>query len=115
LGLPDPYCAREPQTGKPHELRGLWRTDTIVVVFETKWLHALGYVANQIQHTGRASISFQMAPSPDPNLGPVMVLVTSVTHAILLPLFAGRLYVRLFPDCRLSWDGYFLIAAVVRT
>ena len=56
-----------------------------------------------------------MAVFPDPNLGPVMVLVTGVTHAILLPLFAGRLYVRLVPDCHLSWDGSFLIAAVVRT
>jgi len=54
-----------------------------------------------------------MTPTPDPSLAPLMVAVTGVMHAILIPLFAGRLYGRIVPDWRLSWDGYFLIAAVV--
>src|SRR5438105_8971798 len=58
---------------------------------------------------------FDMAAPPDPALGPLMIIVTSVIHGIALPLFAGRLYSRIVPNWRLSWDGYFLIAAVVRT
>jgi len=57
----------------------------------------------------------KMTPPLDPALGPLMVIVTSVMHVILIPLFAARLYGRIVPDWRVSWDGYFLIAAVVRS
>ncbi|GAB1320021.1 hypothetical protein MFIFM68171_10231 [Madurella fahalii] len=49
----------------------------------------------------------------DPALGSLMVIVTGVMHAISIPLVGGRIYDRVVPSWRLSWDGYFLIAAVV--
>lgn len=56
-----------------------------------------------------------MAPPPDPALGALMVVVTVFTHLVSFCFFAGRLYDRLVPTWRLSWDSYFLIAAVVRS
>ncbi|KAK0719323.1 hypothetical protein B0H67DRAFT_448225, partial [Lasiosphaeris hirsuta] len=50
---------------------------------------------------------------PDPAFGSAMVVATAIMRAVSLPLFACRLYSRLLPRWRLSWDSYFLVAAVI--
>lgn len=51
-----------------------------------------------------------MEAPPDPSLGS---LITTVLHILSLALFVGRMYDRIVPTRRISWDGYTLIAAVV--
>ena len=51
---------------------------------------------------------------PDPDLGRTMVIATAVMHLFSIPLYAGRMYGRIRPVWRVTWDGYFLTGAVVK-
>ena len=50
---------------------------------------------------------------PDAGLSPTLIIAISVMRLISIPLFLGRMYSRITPVWRVSWDGYFLTLAVV--
>ncbi|KAK5656586.1 hypothetical protein OQA88_4565 [Cercophora sp. LCS_1] len=52
-------------------------------------------------------------PGPDISRAPLLVGITTLLHAISLPLYGARIWTRSVPTLRLGLDDYFITAAVI--